>query len=491
MIDVVAGVDSSTQSCTVELRTLVAGDLVGTGRAPHPVTFPPVSEQHPDAWWQALVIAMREASEAASVAHAEGVRIIGISVGAQCHGLVALDSDDAVIRPAKLWNDTTSAPQSRALVEAYGTEWWMQEIGVVPSTALTITKLAWMQEHEPDAVARIARLCVPHDWLTYRLTGRHVTDRSDASGTGYFSADTMAWRTDILTPVIAERDWTPLLPQVLEPDEAAGRVTAAAAAELGLDPSCIVGAGGGDQHLAAQGIGLAEGDIAYSLGTSGVVFATTSSPVKDPTGGIDGVANVTGGYLPLVCTLNATKVTDTIGRLLGVGHEELSRLALDAPLRPDRPVLAAYLDGERSPRLPWAQGMLSGITTGTTREQLALSAFEGVALGLVRGERMLRAQGIEVTGRTLLIGGGARARAYRQVIADLTGRPALTVDAPEGTARGAAIQASAVVRGVSVSAVTREWQPAQTSCTLPVDDRNDVWNRYLRVAELQAAGETY
>ena len=485
MSEVVIGVDSSTQSCTVEFRDVATGMLVSTGRAKHPVTHPPVSEQLPDAWWAALVAAVRQASEGVDV------RVVGISVGAQCHGLVAMDADGAVIRPAKLWNDTTSAAQAAALLRHHDTAWWTREIGIAPSAAITISKLAWLRDNEPRAFERVHHLAVPHDWLTYRLTGRHVTDRSDASGTGYFSADTGTWRTDILNETIAERDWAPVLPHVLEPDEAAGSMTAHAASELGIDRAAVVGAGGGDQHLAAQGIGLGEGDIAYSLGTSGVVFATTTTPVHDPTGYIDGVANVTGGYLPLVCTLNATKVTDTVERLLAVGHEELDRLALAAPVAADRPVLAAYLDGERSPRLPWAHGMLAGLTTATTREQLALAAFEGVAFGLVRGERQLSDLGIETSGRTILVGGGARALAYRQVIADLTGRPALTVDAPEGTARGAAIQAAAVARSETVAAVTREWMPDVSSTTEPRDDRNDVWQRYLLLADLQSDGESY
>ena len=485
MIDVVAGVDSSTQSCTVELRDVASGALVSTGRALHPVTHPPVSEQDPESWWQALVAAMAEARLDVDV------RIIGVSVGAQCHGLVVSDEAGRVLRPARLWNDTTSGPQAAALLERHPASWWAQQIGIVPSAAITVSKLALLAETEPDTFARVRHVSVPHDWLTYRLTGRRVTDRSDASGTGYYSADTGLWRTDILEEVVAERDWAPLLPEVLAPDEAAGRITPAAAAELGIDPAALVGAGGGDQHLAAQGIGLGEGDVAYSLGTSGVVFATTPDPVVDVTGSVDGVANVTGGYLPLVCTLNATKVTDTIARLLAVDHSALTALALAAPLDPERPVLAAYLDGERSPRLPSARGMLAGLSSATSREELALAAFEGVALGLVRGERALAALGIPVTGRTIAIGGGARSEAYRQIIADLTGRAVHTVDAPEGTARGAAIQAAAVVRGETVAAVTAAWRPAVTSVTEPLADRSDIWDRYIRLADLQADGARY
>jgi xylulokinase len=469
----------------VELRDVESGRLIATGRAAHPVTHPPVSEQAPDDWWQALVSAVRSATAQSDA------RVVGMSVGAQCHGLVATDASGAVLRPAKLWNDTTSGPQADALVQRYGAPWWSREVGIVPSAAITITKLMWLRDNEPEVFDRVRHLAVPHDWLTERLTGHRVTDRSDASGTGYFSADTGQWRTDILDDAIGPRDWAGMLPEVLGPDAAAGRLSAQAASELGIDPGVLVGAGGGDQHLAAQGIGLQEGDIAYSLGTSGVVFATTPHPVRDPDGGIDGVANVTGGYLPLVCTLNATKVTDTMATLLGADLDELNRLALAAPVDGRRPVLAAYLDGERSPRLPSSRGMLAGLTTATTREELALAAFEGVALGLVRGERLLAQNGLPVTGRTILIGGGARSDAYRQVIADLTGRPVHTVDAPEGTARGAAIQAAAVVRGESVAAVTGHWRPEVTTTTSPRADRTDVWERYERVAALQADGQVF
>lgn len=484
-LDVVIGVDSSTQSCTVEVRNLSTGELVSTARTPHPATTPPVSEQNPAEWWSALVASVREATRG------RDLRVVGISVGAQCHGLVPLDAASQVIRPAKLWNDTTSADQAQRLLDARGMAWWADEVGIVPSAALTISKLAWLRDTEPEAFAQVRHVAVPHDWLTYKLTGIHVTDRSDASGTGYFSPDTMRWRTDILDEEIAPRDWESILPTVLGPNDAAGSLTAEAAAELGVDPGAIVAAGGGDQHLAAQGIGLVEGDIAYSLGTSGVVFATTPHPVHDTSGAIDGVANTTGGYLPLVCTLNCTKVTDTMARLLGVDHRTLGELALAAPLHADRPLMAAYFDGERSPRLPGAHGMLAGLTTGTTREQLALAAFEGVALGLVRGERRLSSHGIPTTGRTIAVGGGARAHAYRQVIADLTGRPVLTVDAPEGTARGAAIQAAAVARGQTVAELTTLWSPPVTSVVEPAEDRNDVWDRYLDIAGLQTPTHAY
>jgi xylulokinase len=462
---VVAGVDSSTQSCTVELRDADDGRLLGTGRAPHPVTYPPRSEQDPAAWWEALRLALAAAADQARV---EAADIDAISVAAQCHGLVALDAADAVIRPAKLWNDTTSAAEARELVSRLGAPAWVRSIGLTPTAALTISKLRWLAVHEPENLRRLRSVMVPHDWLTSRLTGRRVTDRSDASGTGYYSAAESRWRTDLLDELVSDEvDWSAALPDVLGHSEPSGTVTPAAAAELGLRPDVVVGPGGGDQHLGAVGLGLRTGDVAYSLGTSGVVLALSEAPVFDERGWVDGVADATGAYLPLVCTLNATKVTDTVARWLGVPVVELSQLALQADRSGPRPVLVAYLDGERSPSLPGAQGLLGGLTTSTTREQIALSAFEGVLLGLVRGEEALRACGVPVDGTVVVAGGGGRSPAYRQVLADLTGRPVHTVEAPEATARGACVQAAAVLSGADIREVRDDWRPRVTSATEP------------------------
>lgn len=460
----VAGVDSSTQSCTVELRDASRGTLVGCGRAPHPATNPPRSEQHPHDWWAALQAALAEACADGGV----GAESIGaIAVAAQCHGLVILDNAGDVIRPAKLWNDTTSAPQAAALVEAIGTEAWVTTIGLLPTTAFTITKLAWLAAHEPESLAQIATVLVPHDYLTFRLTGRKVTDRSDASGTGYFAL-TGSWQIDLLDSFVsAETDWAAALPHVLGPDQAAGLVQAGVTDLLGLRKDVVVGAGGGDQHLSAVGLGLTEGDVAFSLGTSGVVMSPSSQPVIDLGGWIDCVADATGGFLPLVCTMNATKVTDTMARLLAVDVDELGRLALAADPLGAHPTLVAYLDGERSPPRPTAQGLLAGLTNDTTRETLALAAFNGVLHGLGLGFEQLRVNGLDHGKEIVVTGGGAASPAYRQVLADLVGRPTVTRDAPDATARGAAVQAAAVLAGATVTEIRDAWSPPTTTVTDP------------------------
>ncbi len=379
---IVAGVDSSTQSCTVELRDADGGQLLARGRRPHPPTFPPASEQDPADWWTAFQGALHDALNAADLPpHA----LDAIAVGAQCHGLVAMDAQGRVLRPVKLWNDTTSSSQAAAMVARKGIEWWVRTVGSAPTAAFTITKLAWLAEHEPHILQQVRSVCVPHDWLTYKLSGRHVTDRSDASGTGYFSVQGQ-WLTDLLAEIVnPDLPWPTIVPTVLGPSEPVGGLDPAVADELGLRRDVIVGPGAGDQHAGAVGMGLGEGEVLYSLGTSGVVISVSNTPLVDLTGMVNSVADATGRFLPLVCTLNCTKVTDTFTRLLAVNHDELASLALAAPRAPHRPVLAAYFDGERSPDRPNARGMLANLSNETTREQLALAAFEGVLLGLIDG----------------------------------------------------------------------------------------------------------
>jgi xylulokinase len=484
---IVAGVDSSTQSCTVELRDADTGALLARGRRPHPATFPPVSEQQPADWWTAFSGALHNALTAADL---DARSIDAISVGAQCHGLVAMGATGEVLRPVKLWNDTTSSPQAAALVERFGIEWCVRTLGSAPTAAFTITKLAWMAEHEPHLLRQVRSICVPHDWLTFKLTGRHVTDRSDASGTGYFGVQG-TWLPELLTEFVSpDLDWSAALPTVLGPSEAAGVVSRSIADELGLRTDVVVGPGAGDQHAGAVGLGLAEGEVLYSLGTSGVVISVAKHAVVDLSGLVNSVADATGGFLPLVCTLNCTKVTDTFTSLLGVDHDGLAALALAAPMESNRPVLAAYFDGERSPNRPNARGMMANLSNETTREQLALAAFEGVLLGLVAGHEVIRQSGAPANGRVVVAGGGAKSLAYRQILADLLDAPVQVLDAPEATARGACVQAAAVLGNRDIRSVRDEWHPAVLATSTPrTPKRTDIRTQYQSLCSVTALDE--
>lgn len=461
---VVAGVDSSTQSTTVALHDADSGELLATASRPHVATSPPVSEQNPFDWWVALGGALANAKDQAGIASAD---IVGISVAAQCHGLVPLDASGAVIRPAKLWNDTTSAAQAEKLRGSLSIREWVERIGSLPPPAFTISKLAWFRDNEPEGYARLARIALPHDWLTLQLSGEFVTDRSDASGTGYYSASRNSYDRGILDLVDAGRDWAPMLPSVHRPDEAAGIVRVAVAEELGISPRAIVGAGSGDQHGGAVGLGIDIGDTAFVFGTSGVVYGLSETEVHDLSGEVNSVADAAGGYQPLICTLNAAKVTDTFARLLGVNHDELARLALSAPLDSDRPILSAFLDGERTPDRPHSRGLLGGISTTTSREALALSAYEGVLLGLAEGWDSLQRAGVSVSGRVIATGGGAASDAYLQLLADIIDHDIQVIDEPQPVAKGAAVQAAALVAQRPIGDVRSQWSRRARTAAIP------------------------
>ena len=432
----VAGVDSSTQSCKVVIRDADTGALVREGRAAHPDG----TEVHPDAWWSALQSALAEAGGLADVA--------ALAVGGQQHGMVTLDESGTVVRPALLWNDTRSARAAADLVDELGGgktggRAWADAVGVVPVASVTASKLRWLAEHEPESAERTVAVCLPHDWLTWRLaadgTGRPdldalVTDRGDASGTGYWSAASGEYRRDLLVRALGH---DAVLPTVLGPAQAGGHTPT----------GVLLGPGTGDNAAAALGVGAGLGDVIVSIGTSGVVSAVAEVPAADPTGTVAGFADATGHFLPLVCTLNAARVLDAAARLLGVDLAELARLALSAPPGADGLVVVPYLEGERTPNLPDATGAVHGLTLATsTPAHLARAAVEGLLCGLADGLDALRAQGATVD-RVFLVGGGARSEAVRRIAPGVLGCR-VTVPAPgEYVADGAARQAAWVLTG--------------------------------------------
>src|SRR3984957_13308929 len=437
----VVGVDSSTSACKVQVRDVDTGAVVASGRAPHPLTSPPRSEQDPSAWGHGVPAACAEAAPPANEVPA------AISVAAQQHGLVVLGDDGEVLRPAKLWNDTESAPDTGMLLAALpgGQAGWAAACGSVPLPAFTIAKLHWLHRCEPETFRRIAAVLLPHDWLTFRLTGRRTTDRGDASGTGYWSPREARYRDDLLRLVSSDIDWDAALPEVLAPDAMAGEWRGA---------GIPVAAGTGDNMAAALGLGLRQGDLALSLGTSGTAFTVSAEPSAAPTGTVAGFADATGRYLPLVCTMNATKVTDTVARLLGVDRTAFDALALQAPAGAGGLVMVPHLDGERTPNRPGATGQLTGLRTDVTPGQLARAAVEGVVCNLLAGADAL---GGTAAGTGFLVGGAAHSRAYRRVVADLTGRAVRVPADDELVAAGAAVQAAALPHGGDLAEGADAW----------------------------------
>jgi xylulokinase len=430
----VAGIDSSTQSCKVIVRDAESGALVRSGRCAHPDG----TEVDPAAWWDAL---------GAAVAAAGGFDdVAAVSVGAQQHGMVCLDEQGGVVRPALLWNDTRSARAAVDLIaDLGGPQAWADAVGSVPVASFTVTKLRWLAEHEPEHAARTAAVCLPHDWLTWRLAGAPglgalSTDRGDASGTGYWSPAAGQYRPDLLELAMGRR---PLVPEVLAPNATAGTISGAVTGAGGGQ----LGPGTGDNAAAALGVGAREGDVIVSIGTSGTVFSVAGTPAADATGTVAGFADATGLFLPLVATLNAARVLDAATTLLGVSHDELARLALGAPAGADGLVLVPYFEGERTPNRPNATGALHGMRlANTTPAHLARAAVEGLLCALADGLDALVATGATV-GRVILIGGGARSLAVRRIAPEIFGVPVLVPPAGEYVADGAARQAAWVALG--------------------------------------------
>lgn len=428
----VMGVDSSTQSCKVVIVDTATGGVVREGRASHPDG----TSVDPEAWWRALQDAVASAGGMSDVA--------AWSIGGQQHGMVALDREGRVVRDALLWNDTRSSGAAADLVAEFGAEELSRRTGLVPVASFTITKLRWLRDHEPENAARVAAVALPHDWLTWRLRGfgpdegaagldELVTDRSDASGTGYWNPEDGAYDRELL---IAALGHDAVLPRVLGPREsvrdADGRT---------------VGPGAGDNAGAALGVGAGVGDVVVSIGTSGTVFAISEQPVRDSSGTVAGFADADGHFLPIVVTLNAARVLDAIARLLGVDHAELSRLALAAEPGAGGLTLVPYFEGERTPNLPDATASLTGMTlASTTRENLARAAIEGMLAGLGAGLDALRDLGVPIE-RALLVGGAAQSDAVRRIAPQVLG-VAVEVPPPgEYVALGAARQAASVLAG--------------------------------------------
>jgi xylulokinase len=464
----VAGVDSSTQSCKIVIRDAVTGAVLRRGTARHA----PGTEVDPETWWTALQAAAAEAGGLADVD--------AISVSGQQHGMVCLDAEGAVVRPALLWNDTRSADAARDMIAdagaggTDGAEYWARSTGTVPVASITATKLRWLAEHEPENAARTAAVCLPHDWLSWRLAGYGpgsgtaglaalCTDRSDASGTGYWSPSTGEYLPAVLEQTLGH---VPVLPRVLGPLESTLRTPAGQ----------LIAAGSGDNAGAALGVGADVGDVVVSVGTSGTVFAVSATPAADPSGLVAGFADATGHYLPLVCTLNGSRVLDATAALLNVDLPGLTELALGAGDGAGGLTMVPYFEGERTPNLPDATGSLHGITLQNyTPANLARAAVEAIACSLADGLAALTAVGTDVR-RVILVGGAARSAALQHAVSAVFGLPVTVPEPDEYVANGAARQAAGALTGS-----WPEWKQAGTS-TVESDPAPDILRRYRAAA---------
>lgn len=416
----VAGVDSSTQSVKIVVRDSKSGELLAQASRPHPDG----TEVDPQHWWEALQDVITEIGGLES--------LDAISIAGQQHGMVLLDSAGEVIRPALLWNDTRSAPQADAINEAFPDIHLRTGSKLVAS--FTASKVRWVLENEPENAARIAAIALPHDWLSWKLSGSTnladlFTDRSDASGTGYFNPVENQYIPEILKWVSGKSDV--LLPRIIAPGEVATRVG-----------NTVIAAGAGDNAGAALGIGATVGDLVISLGTSGTAFAVSASTTNDESGEVAGFADASGNYLPLACTLNAAKVFDAAAKILDVDFEKYSQLALEAAPGSDGLTMLPHFDGERTPNRPDVHGAITGITHANfTPANIARASIEGVIAGLAYAAQALRKEGVQIS-RLLLVGGAARNSAVQQITSEIFGMPVHIPTPGEYVSEGAVIQAA-------------------------------------------------
>lgn len=422
----VAGVDSSTQSVKVVICDTATGQVIRSGRAAHPDG----TEVSADAWWRAYQEAVGEPGLL------DGVR--AIAVGGQQHGMVTLDESGQLVRDALLWNDNRSAPDADDLIGEFGGRAaWADAIGTVPVASITVAKLRWLARAEPENAARTASVLLPHDYLTWMIGGRSfepVTDRGDASGTGYFDAAANAYRRDLVELALGH---DVALPRVAQPHELVGETPSG----IGIAP------GTGDNMAGALALDVAPGEAVVSLGTSGTSYTVADRQSHEPTGTVCGFADATGRFLPLVCTLNCARNMAAAAAMLRVNLDELSRMAMAAPPGSEGITFMPYLDGERTPPLPSATGELLGLTRANLKpENIARAAIESVLWSLAFGTEVLAEQTGSISSVTLT-GGAAQSAAVQQIAPAVFGL-AVTVTEPfESVAVGAARQAAWALTG--------------------------------------------
>jgi xylulokinase len=434
------GIDCGTQGTKALLLT-AEGRVLGRGYAKHDLIERPSGAREQDpAWWVAAMIAA--AREAIACAPA-GVNIAAIGVSGQQHGLVALDEQRNVIRPAKLWNDTETAPQNEEIIHRLGgRDACIARFGILPLTGYTLSKLLWLQQNEPANFARIRHILLPHEYLNFWLTGELTAEYGDASGTAFFDVRTRTWAREMLDAVDGGTGQLfAALPALIAADGLAGTLRAEAAEALGCALGALVSAGGGDNMMGAIGTGnVREGVVTLSLGTSSTVYSFRNAPSHDATGCVAPFCSSSGGWLPLVCTMNATNVVTATVEMLGRTVADIDSALARTPPGADGLTLLPFLNGERTPDLPHARGSLHGVSaTNFSADHLIRAAVEGVSFGILSGLDLIldgaQAEVIQV------IGGGARSRAWRQLLADATGATIALPTEPEAGCLGAAIQA--------------------------------------------------
>ncbi len=467
----------------VEARS---GRVLGTGSAGYdliPGLPAGAKEQHPHTWREATTKAVRLALKEAKAGAGE---VVAIGVSGQQHGFVPLDAKGAVIRPAKLWCDTSTTAECAEITEALGgTKAAIRATGNAVLPGFTAPKILWLKKNEPKNFARLATVLLPHDYLNFWLTGNAFMEYGDASGSALMDVRKRRWSEAAVKAIDA--DLARRLPALSSSDVPAGALTAATAGELGLNPGVLVSAGGGDNMMGAIGTGnTREGVVTASFGTSGTIYACAEKPVVDPRGEIAAFCDSTNHWLPLLCTMNVTVATEMVRRDFDLDHAAFEKAAAKAPAGSDGLVLLPYLEGERTPNVPDGTGVFFGVRPKTfTSAHFARATMEGVTLGMNYGLRRLAELGVKAT-QVRATGGGAKSKLWRQIMADIFNAEVVTLKVSEGAAYGAALQALWSWRrskgeSVSIEDITDTFVTLNRSETATPDAK-----RVARYAELQA-----
>lgn len=437
----VIGIDSGTQSTKVLVVETRNGKVVGEASAAYdliPGLPPGAKEQHPETWKEAALSAMKQALKKAK---AKSDEVVGIGISGQQHGFVPLDKKGEVIRPAKLWCDTSTAPECEEITDKLGgAKAALKELGNVVAPGFTASKILWLKKHEPANFKKLATVLLPHDYLNHWLTGQASMEYGDASGTALLNVRTRTWSKKTLKAIDA--DLESKLPALRSSDESAGTLTSAIAEELGLSTNVCVSAGGGDNMMGAIGTGNTRaGVVTASFGTSGTIYACSEKPIVDPKGEIAAFCDSTNRWLPLLCTMNVTVATEMARKRFGLNHAQFEKAASKAPVGSDGLLLLPYLEGERTPNVPNGSGVFLGVKPSVfTPEHFARATMEGVTLGMNYGLRRLDKLGVKAT-QIRATGGGANSKLWRQIMADIFNAEVVTLQVGEGAAYGAALQA--------------------------------------------------
>jgi xylulokinase len=441
MRTLVIGIDSGTQSTKALVVDANTGKVLASAAEAYdliPNLPAGAKEQHPHTWREATASAMRRALRQAKASGAE-VKAIGVS--AQQHGFVPLDKNGEVIRPAKLWCDTSTAAECDEITEKLGgPKRTLRTLGNAVLPGFTASKILWLKKHEPKHFARLATVLLPHDYLNFWLTGERVMEYGDASGTALMDVRKRKWSGAVVEAI--DPDLGDKLPRLIPSDQPAGHLQATTAKSLDLAPGILVSAGGGDNMMGAIGTGNTRaGAITASFGTSGTIYACAEKPVVDPLGEIAAFCDSTNRWLPLLCTLNVTVATEMVRADFGWSHEKFAGEAGRIPAGSNGLLLLPYFEGERTPNVPDGTGVWFGVNRRTFEAgHFARAAMEGVTLGMNYGLRRLAALGVKPA-QIRATGGGAKSKVWRQIMADIFNEEVVTLKVSEGAAYGAALQA--------------------------------------------------